>query len=54
MPDKRKTSSSCFNISDVIVGTETVGKIDTSKWLNQANIATPHFKRTESFLEPDY
>ena len=32
--DKKKSYSSAFNITDVIVSTELSGKIDTSKWNN--------------------
>lgn len=32
--DKKRTNSSVFNITDVIVSTELSGKIDTSKWNN--------------------
>lgn len=46
--EKKKTSSS-FNIGDVIVSSELNGKIDTTKWINQANIATPDFKRSHYF-----
>ena len=48
--DKKKTTSSAFNITDVIVSTELSGKIDTSKWNNQANIVTPEFKRARSSM----
>mmetsp|Transcript_3770 Transcript_3770/g.3691 ORF Transcript_3770/g.3691 Transcript_3770/m.3691 type:complete len:96 (+) Transcript_3770:1440-1727(+) len=29
------------------------GKIDTSKWMNQANIVTPNFKRSAILLTTD-
>jgi hypothetical protein len=51
--DKRKCSSSLFSISDVIVSSELTGKIDTSNWINQANIATPQFKRYSSLFNKD-
>lgn len=51
--DKKKSYSSAFNISDVIVSTELSGKIDTSKWNNQANIVTPDFKRAKSLYSSE-
>ena len=41
--------SSSFNITDVIVSSELTGKIDTTKWVNQANIVTPDFKKLHLF-----
>lgn len=32
----------------MIVSSELSGRIDTSNWINQANIVTPDFKRTYS------
>jgi hypothetical protein len=46
---KPKTNSQLFSISEVIVSSELSGKIDTSKWLNQANIVTPDFKKSSLF-----
>ena len=48
--DRKKTSSQIFSISEVIVSSELSGKIDTSNWINQANIATPDFKRAQSAI----
>ncbi len=39
--DKRKTNGELFSITEVIVNSELNGKIDTTNWLNQANIITP-------------
>lgn len=38
----------------MIVSTELSGKIDTSKWNNQANIVTPEFKRAKSLYSSDF
>lgn len=44
--EKKKTYSQLFNISEVIISTELSGRIDTSNWINQANIVTPDFKKS--------
>eukprot|EP00347_Sterkiella_histriomuscorum_P022865 403336868 len=45
---KPKTNSQLFSINEVIVSSEISGRIDTSKWVNQANIVTPDFKKALS------
>lgn len=51
--EKRKSASSSFNISDVIVNSELSSRVDTSKWINQANIVTPDFKRSLYLTIPE-
>ncbi len=48
--EKKKTYSQLFNISEVIISTELSGRIDTSNWINQANIVTPDFKKSQQAL----
>ncbi len=46
LPLKKISSNAIFNIQDVIVNTELSNKIDVKKWVNQANIVTPEFKKS--------
>ncbi|MFS8159304.1 MAG: hypothetical protein ACMG6E_03665 [Candidatus Roizmanbacteria bacterium] len=39
-----------YNFNDIIMSADISGKIDTSKWVNQANIVTPVFKRNSHGL----
>ena len=46
MPLKKMSSNAIFNIQDVIISSELSGRINTKKWINQANIVTPEFKKS--------
>lgn len=50
--EKKKTSVQ-YSINDIVSNSEMIGKIDTSKWLNSANIVTPLFKRSSLAFTED-
>lgn len=51
--DKKKPNSQLFHFTEVVVPCDLFGKIDTSKWVNQANIITPEFKRASKQYSSD-
>ncbi len=46
--EKKKSNAAQYSFNDIILNSD--GKIDTSKWVNQANIVTPNFKKSTDLV----